>query len=120
MPLINSMEQSPSSKANSHTVSQEITRLLSNTKFHYRVYNILPMVLILSQINLVHTHSFTKLQSNIILPSMSSLPRGLFRSGFPTKILYTFLIFPIHATCPAHLILTDLIALIIFGEVYKS
>jgi hypothetical protein len=36
------------------------------------------------------------------------LPSGLFRSGFPTNILYVFLFSPIHATCPVHLILLDL------------
>jgi len=38
-------------------------------------------------------------------------------SGFPTKILYEFLISPMRATCP-HLIL-DFTILMIFGEVYK-
>jgi hypothetical protein len=37
------------------------------------------------------------------------LPSGLFTSGFPTDILYTFLVSPIRATCPAHLILVDFI-----------
>jgi hypothetical protein len=41
---------------------------------------------------------------------------GLFPFGFPTKTLYAFLFFPIHATCSAHLILIDLICLIIFDE----
>jgi hypothetical protein len=62
----------------------------------------------------VHTFPpcFPKIHSNIILPSMSSLPSGFFSSGFQTKILYSFPISPVHVTCP-HLIIFDMIAPVI-------
>ena len=48
------------------------------------------------------------------------LPSGLFPSGFPTKTLYTPFYSPIHAICPAHLILLDFITRTTLGEEYKS
>ena len=48
------------------------------------------------------------------------LPSDLFHSGFPTKTLYTPLLSPIRAICPAHLILLHFITLTIFGEQYRS
>ena len=47
------------------------------------------------------------------------LPSGLLPSGFLTKTLYTPLLFPIRATCPAHLIILDFITRTIFGEEYR-
>jgi hypothetical protein len=47
------------------------------------------------------------------------LPRVLFPSGFPAKILRTFSISPMRATHPVHLTHLDLVNLIIFGEEYK-
>ena len=47
-------------------------------------------------------------------------PSGLLPSDFPTKTLYTSLSSPTRATCPAHLIILDLITRTILGEEYKS
>jgi hypothetical protein len=60
------------------------------------------MVLILSQIHLVHTSAptFAKIYSNTILLLRLDFPSGLFPSGFPTNILYVFIISPMRATAP--------------------
>ena len=63
---------------------------------------------------------FLKLHFNIILTSTPGPPKWFSSSGFPTKILCTFLLFPLHATCPAHLIFLDFITRMILGEEYKS
>ena len=56
------------------------------------------------------------LSSNLCL----GLTSGLFPSGFPTKTLYTPLLSPIQATCPAHPIFLDFIILTVWGEEYRS
>lgn len=47
------------------------------------------------------------------------LPSGLSSSGFPSRNMYAFIFAPMSDTCPAHLILNDVIILMICGKGYK-
>jgi hypothetical protein len=99
--LTNFTEQSPSD-ANSHSSSQEIIRLLWNTKVHYRVHKNPPLIPILSQVNPVLTSPpyFHKMHSNIMFLSKPMSSKRSLPFRFSTNIFYTLLISPIHATCP--------------------
>jgi hypothetical protein len=113
------MEQSPCWEANRSSATDEIPRILWNPKFHYRIHNSPLIAPILSQIDPAHP---TSRRSILILSSSLrlGLPSGLLRSGFPTTTLYVPLLFPIRATCCAHLSLLDLITRMIFGEEYRA
>jgi hypothetical protein len=58
-------------KADSHSASQEIPRLLRNSKVHYRVHNNPPLVLVQNHMRPLYnfSHYFPKIHSNIIFPS---------------------------------------------------
>jgi len=74
-----------------------------------------------SSIKFIPPHP-TSWRSILILSShlCLGLPSDFFPSSFPNKTLYMPLPSSIHATCPVHLILLDLITRTIFGEEYKS
>jgi hypothetical protein len=104
-------DMSPSWEDASCAATQEFPNILWNLTVHYRVHKIPSLVPIHSQINPVHTTPSYQL--------CLGLSSSFFPYGVPIQILYALLFSPICATCPAHLILLDLITLIILGEEYK-
>jgi len=110
--LSNSMEQSPSWEANSHSDTLQIPRVLRNQKVHNTHRP--PLVPTLNQMHPAHNFSpyFPTIHSNIIFPSAPSLSEWSVPFRSSTKILYAFLI-------SAHLIHLDFTATIKYGEAYK-
>jgi hypothetical protein len=116
------MQQRPSWEANSFSASQEISHILWNPEVHYCIHNSLPPVPILSQLNPVHVppSHFFKIHLNIIPPSMPGSAKWSPSLRSPYQNPVCTALFPIRATCPAHLILLDLITRIILGDEYRS
>jgi hypothetical protein len=105
--MIDSTGLIPSWKSANRSATQEFPNILWNPKVHYRVHKSTPLVRI----------SARSMQS--ISPQLLGLRSGLFPSGFPTNIIYAFLLLLIRATCPAPLPFLHLIILTILGEEYK-
>jgi len=101
---------SPWSRVTEKSVSQSKCSVPLVPGVHYCIHRSWPLDLVLSQMNSVHAlTTYFLLCSHVYL----GLPSGLFCSCFLTKILYTFLISPMCATCPVHLILLDMITITI-------
>ena len=116
------MEQSPSWEANWFAASQEIPRISRNPKVHYRTHKRPPSIPILGQPNPVHipTSQLLEIHPNIIHPSTPRSPQWSLSLRFPHQDPIHPLSSPIHATCPAHLILLDFITRTILGKEYRS
>jgi hypothetical protein len=114
----NSTEPSIFWEAASRSNTQEDPSILLSTKVHYLVDNSSPVVTLLARWIQSTSTCPIYLRSILILPfclSLGLLSRFI-SSGFHSKTLYAFLLCPMLATFPAHLILSDLIILILSFE----
>jgi hypothetical protein len=115
------MELSPSWEAANCAATQELPNILWTRRFITAFTRALHWSLFWARsIQSLSSYPIS-LRSILILSAHLRLgiPSGLFHSGISTNILYAFLFAPIRSTCPAHLILLDLIILIILGEECK-
>jgi hypothetical protein len=106
--LVNSMQHSPSWKANRFSASQEIPQILWNPKVHYLIHKCPPNVPNLSHLDPIHspTSYFLKIHLNINLLSMPGASKWFLSLRFPTKSLYTPLLYPYMLHAPPILFLS--------------
>jgi hypothetical protein len=115
-PITNSIEQSPSLKANSSSASQEILRILSNKMFITggTISHHLSLSCTMSVQFTWTPPYFLKVHFKIILTSTRSYYKrpASFPFAHPNPVCTS----PIRAKCPTHLILLNSVTEVIFAE----
>ena len=110
------MEQSPSWEADRFSGSQEIPRILWNPKVHYHIHKTSPPVLILSQLDPVHTLTFLKIHLTYYPPIYAWASQVVsFPQVSPPNPYYTYTI----RTKETHILqINNLIFLFNFDDVF--
>jgi hypothetical protein len=102
-----------------HNISPPPPRLSRNPRFTGAFIKPASVPYRQSQEPLNTPNLFSNIHFNIILHLRSGLQSSLFPTGFPTQTSYRFIILPVQAACPAHLVLLDLIILVVCGEKFE-
>ena len=121
--MTHSKHQSPSWEANRFSASKEISLIYEPPPRFITVFTkTCHLSLSWASLNQSISSHPTSWISILILSSHLRLgfPSGLFLSGFPTKSLYTFLLYPICSTLLTNFILPYFTTWKIFGEQYRS
>jgi hypothetical protein len=79
--------------------------------WNQKVYDCVRKSMLLNYLNPSLSHNAFKIILILSSHLRLGLPNSPYPSGFPTKIIYLFLIFPIRVIFPAHLILLDFLLL---------
>lgn len=105
----------------SYLDNQKISRLILKIMFHFRVHENPQLDANLCCINSVHINTYSpyEIHFSVILPYILRSPKYFLHFRFATNIFYAFLVCLMHATCPSHVILFNLITASIFSEYYK-
>jgi hypothetical protein len=101
----NSIELSPYWKAASGTATEELAKILWNSKVYCRVHKSPPPVPILSQMKPLHTtHPNQSLRFILVLPIhlRFRFPIGLFPSGFRISSFIPHIPLSFYVPCPSH------------------
>ena len=109
------MELSHSWESNRFSASQWIFRILWNPKFQYIIHKC-PHV----SLSWASSTQFLNIHLNIILPSTSGSSKWFLSLRFPHQNPVHTYPLPLHITCPAHLIILDLVTRTILGEECSS
>jgi len=94
-------------QANTHSASEDIPRILRNSKVRHSAYKTPPFAPVTGHVNPVHAPILFSVNFNIITPSLPRSSKCSLSFMCHQQTLYAPSLCPIHAKCSAHFPLLD-------------